>query len=64
MKMILETENPRVLESINILLKKETKADFCEALPQDLKDEISLGLEDIKNGEVVDFDEIIRKHRG
>ena len=63
MKMILETENPGILENIKMLLKKESKADLWETLPQDQKDDILLGIEDIENGETVDFEEFMKKHR-
>jgi hypothetical protein len=63
MKMVLETENPGILKSIKKLFTKDSKVDFWETLPQDQKDEILLGIEEIDNKETVDFDEFIRKHR-
>lgn len=63
MKMVLETENPGILESIKKLFKKESKADFWEDLPQDQKDEILFGINEIENDETVDYEDFIKKHR-
>lgn len=63
MKRILETENPEILHSIKKLLKRERKADFWEALPENQKDEILKGIEEIDKGETIDYEDLIRKHR-
>ena len=62
-EMILETKNSLVLESIKMLLKKESFVDFWETLPQDQKDDILLGIEEIETGNTVDFEDFMRKHR-
>lgn len=63
MKMILETDNPGILDSIKKLFKKENHVDFWEALPQNQKDEILLGIEEIEKGETVDYEDFMKKHR-
>lgn len=63
MKRILEIDNPGLLSSIKKLLKRERKADFWEALPQNQKDDILKGIEEIEKGETVDYEDLIRKHR-
>ncbi len=63
MKLILETENPGLLKSIKDLLWKEEKADFWETLPQSQKNEILEGIRDIENGDVVDYQEFMKKYR-
>lgn len=63
MKMILETDNPGILNSIKKLFKKETGGDFWETLPQNQKDEILLGIEEIEKGETVDYEDFIKNHR-
>jgi len=63
MKLILETENPGILKSIKDLLWKEEKADFWETLPQSQKHEILEGIRDIENGDVVDYQEFMKKYR-
>jgi hypothetical protein len=63
MKLILETENPGILESIKNILKKSTTVDFWESLSKEQKDDILQGIKEIKNGEVVDYEDFISKHR-
>ena len=63
MKLILETDNPGILSSIKKILKKESKKDFWDTLPQSQKDEILKSIEEIENGEIVDYDDFIKKHK-
>ena len=63
MKLILETNNPRILESIRKLFNKSTKVDFWETLTQEQKDDIQQGIMDIENGDIVDYDDFMEKHR-
>jgi hypothetical protein len=63
MKMILETDNPGIIESIRKILKREAKKDFWETLSQSQKDEIIQANKEIDSGEVVDYEEFISKHR-
>ena len=63
MKMVLDTDNPGILNSIKKLFKKEADADFWETMPQNQKDEILLGIEEIENGETVDYEDFNWKHR-
>jgi len=62
-KMILETDNPSILSSIKKMLKKESKKDFWDTLPQSQREEIMKGIEEIENGEIIDFDDFIKKHK-
>ena len=59
MKLILETDNPIILSSIKKILKK----DFWDTLPQSQKDEILKSIEEIENGEIVDYEDFIKKHK-
>jgi hypothetical protein len=63
MKMILETDNPGILDSIKKIFKKENSVDFWETLSQDQKDEIRMGIDEIENGETIDYEDLIKKHR-
>ena len=63
MKMILETDNPGILESIKGLFTKEPSKDFWTELPQEQKDEIITGLQEIENGETVNYDDFMKQHR-
>lgn len=62
-KLILETDNPSILASIKNLFKKSTATDFWETLPQEQKDDILQGISDIENGQVVNYDDFMKKHR-
>jgi hypothetical protein len=63
MKMILETDNPSIIDSIKKIFKKQGNIDFWDTIPQSQKDDILLGIQEIENGDVVDYDEFIKKHR-
>lgn len=63
MKLILETDNPGILESIKGLFNQNKTMDFWETLPQDQKDEIMQGINEIENGEILDYEEFMNKHR-
>jgi len=63
MKMILETDNPSIINSIKKIFKKQDNIDFWDTIPQSQKDDILQGIQEIKNGDVVDYDEFIMKHR-
>lgn len=63
LKMVLATDNPGILNSIKKLFKKELNTDFWETLPQNKKDEILLGFEEIEKGETIDYEDFIKKHR-
>lgn len=62
MRLILETDNPSVLESIKKLFTKESSKDFWTTLSQEKKNEILGGLDEIEKGETVNYDELIKPH--
>ena len=41
MKLILQTENPSILESVRNILNKSTTVDFWETLSKEQQDEIT-----------------------
>lgn len=61
-KMVQETKNPDILESVKELLKKELKTDFGDTHPGNQKEDILLEIEDIDDEETEDFDEFIKKY--
>jgi len=61
--MVLDTKDPSILKSVKNILWKEEKSDFLETLPQNQKDDIEQGLNDVKNGDIVNYDKFIKKHR-
>jgi hypothetical protein len=54
-QMLLETDNPEVLESIKEQLKKDSEPNFWETLPPDQE-------EDVFMDETDDFDDFIKKY--
>lgn len=63
MKLILETENPGIIESIKNIFNKSKTEDFWETLSNDQKVDILQGIKEIENGEVVDYENLMSKHR-
>ncbi len=63
MKMILETENPVIIESIKNIFKKEAPSDFWYSLTEAEKQEIREGIEEAENGEVQDYEVFMQKYR-
>ncbi|MDZ7608715.1 MAG: hypothetical protein U5K79_24730 [Cyclobacteriaceae bacterium] len=62
-KMILETDNPSILESIKKIFSKNITDDFWQTLSLEQKEDILHGMEELEKGEVVDYEEFLRKHR-
>ena len=63
MKMILDTDNPTILESVKNIFTKSTTTDFWDTLPQEQKDDILQGIKDFENGDVVDYEDFIKQYR-
>jgi hypothetical protein len=63
MKLILETDNPNILESVKKIFNKNSSTDFWEILPQHQKDDILQGIKDIEKGEILDYDDFMKKYR-
>ncbi|EPR66906.1 hypothetical protein [Cyclobacterium qasimii] len=61
-KMLLDTENPKIIESIKKIFKKEA-SDFWDDLSIEQRKEIENASLEIKNGEVTDYDTFMQKHR-
>ncbi|KAA3650980.1 MAG: hypothetical protein DWP98_03505 [Bacteroidetes bacterium] len=62
-KMLLDTENPRIIESIKNIFKREKTADFWDDLTMQQKQEIEKASIEIENQEVTDYETFIQKHR-
>jgi hypothetical protein len=63
MKMIMETNNPIILQSIKGLFYQERNGDFWETLTHEQKDETIKGVSELENGDVVDYEVFMKKHR-
>ncbi len=50
MRLILETNNTSILESIKKLFAKSAAVDFWDTLPQEQKDDILLGIKEVEQG--------------
>ena len=61
-KLLLNTDNPKIIESIKQIFKKE-KNDFWDDLSAEQQSEIELGLHQINEGKVTDYKTIMKKHR-
>tara|TARA_B100000408_G_scaffold112587_1_gene89599 strand:+ start:137 stop:358 length:222 start_codon:yes stop_codon:yes gene_type:complete len=61
-KMLLETDNPKIIESIKEIFKKEQSPDFWDSLSVEQREEIEKASLEIKNGEVTDYDTFMQKH--
>ena len=62
-KMILETDNPDILESVKNIFISARKQDFWETIPYEQKLEIEKGLADIVSDDTVDYETVMKKHR-
>jgi hypothetical protein len=62
-RMILNTDNPGILSSIKRIFSDSRNSDSWDSLSQSQKDEILKGIEEIENGDTVDYAEFISKHR-
>lgn len=63
MKMLLETDNPGILDSVKKIFERELKVDFWESLPSSHKDDILSGIKEIENGEFIDYEDFINKYK-
>jgi len=61
--MVLETDNPNILKSVRNIFKESTTTDFWKTISKEQKEDILQGLEEIENGEVVDYEDFIKKDR-
>ena len=62
-KMILETYNPTILESVKNIFLKAKQQDFWETMPEEQKLEIEKGLSQIVSEDTVDYESVMRIYR-
>lgn len=62
-KLLLSTNNPKVIQSIRQIFKKEKSDDFWDELSAEQQAEINQGISDIENGHMVDFETFMAKHK-
>jgi len=63
LKMILDTTNPKIIQSIRQVFKKEQVEDFWDEMTPNQQAEIKVGLSQIKKRKVKDYESFIANHR-
>ncbi|MCF6224523.1 MAG: hypothetical protein L3J34_12475 [Flavobacteriaceae bacterium] len=63
MKLLLNTENPSIIQSIRQIFRNYKTPDFWDELSSEQQLEIKKGFSEIEKGEFSDFDSFISKHR-
>ena len=62
-KMLLNTNDPKIIRSIKQIFKKERSTDIWDELSKEQQAEINQGIFEIENGDIVDYDSFMAKHR-
>ncbi|HET8885939.1 MAG TPA: hypothetical protein VFM70_06250 [Salinimicrobium sp.] len=62
-KLLLSTDNPRIIQSIKQIFKKEKSVDFWDELTPDQQKEIQDASSEIEQGKATDYDTFMSKHR-
>lgn len=63
MKLLLNTENPKVIQAIKRVFQKEKVADFWDELTPEQQQEINEATTEINCGETTDYESFMAKHR-
>ena len=63
MKLLLNTENPGIIQSIRQIFRKEKTTDFWDELSSEQRSEIKQGSLEIEQDKFSDYDTFISKHR-
>jgi TRAP-type C4-dicarboxylate transport system substrate-binding protein len=61
MKMLMETENPSVLQAIRKIFQKEEK-DWWDDLTEEQQNILNESMEEYEKGEFSSFDDFIKPH--
>jgi len=62
-KLLLNTENPSIIQSIKDIFKKAKSNDFWDTLSAQEQKEIKEASEEIKQGKTTDYEKFMSKHR-
>ena len=63
LRMVMETDNPKILDSIKNIFKKQVDTDFWNTISKSQKEDILSGIQEVDNGNIVDYKEFMSKHR-
>ena len=62
-KLLLKTNNTKIIQSIKEIFKAENSVDFWEELTYDQKKEIDAARKEIKEGKSSDYEAFMSKHK-
>lgn len=62
-KLLLNTDNPLIIQSIKDIFKKAKASDFWDDLSFDQQKEIKNASIEINKGETTDYEKFMKKHR-
>ncbi|MDC9721468.1 MAG: hypothetical protein PSN34_01680 [Urechidicola sp.] len=62
-KLLLNTDNPTIIQSIKDIFKKAKSSDFWDSLSFEQQKEIKEASLEIEKGETTDYEEFMSKHR-
>lgn len=62
-KLLLNTDNPKIIKSIKQIFKKEKTTDFWEDLSSDQQKEIKEATQQIEQGKTADYESFMARHR-
>ena len=63
-KLLADTNSPKIIESIKKIFRKEQAADFWDELSVAQQEEILQGTSEIEQDKVTDYETFITNHRG
>jgi len=62
-QLILNTDRPKLLESVSQLLKQEEETDWWDELPVSVQQSIATGIREAEKGETAPHEEVMREVR-
>ncbi|MDT0647142.1 hypothetical protein RM545_10625 [Zunongwangia sp. F260] len=62
-KLLLNTNDPKIIQSIKQIFRKEKTTDFWDDLTSNQKSEIKTAQKQIKEGADTDYNSFMSKHR-
>jgi hypothetical protein len=62
-KLLLSTDNPRIVQAVKLIFKKNQKGDFWDDLTPEEKAEIEQGITELEQGKKTDYETFMAKHR-
>ena len=62
-QMILNTDQPNLLEKVSQILKQEKEAEWWDELPLSVQESVKKGMEQAKRGETRPHSEVMKKYQ-